>query len=207
MANPDVRILIIDDDESTQTAMKCVLDAEGWKFKTQPMASEALNEMAREEWTLLLVNVALTGLSGPLFATLRDLGQAQAVEMGKRRVRVLFIVPELMAPHAQPWLEFEKMPYVLKPLNLNDFLEKVSDLLMDAQAIAKPIRQVRPEFKGSDRRGKDRRGSPDRRSTPMFAARDDYAWTDDEIAEYEKQEAEQSSRTYHPPTDLGNPKK
>ena len=101
----EVRILIIDDDEASQTALRHVLDSEGWKFKIQAMASEALNDLASAEWTLLLVNIAMVGLSGPLFATLRDLALAPAVEEDQRRVRVLFIVPELIAEHAQPWLE------------------------------------------------------------------------------------------------------
>lgn len=202
----DVRILIIDDDEATQSAMRHVLDSEGWKFKIQPLASETLNDLATGDWSLLLVNVALSGLSGPLFATLRDLSQATAVEDGKRRVRVLFLVPELLAGHAQAWLENERLPYVIKPVNLHDFLDKVSDLLMENQSIERPIRQVRPEFKASDRRGRDRRKSSDRRSSPMFAARDDYSYSDEELSEFESQEKEQGKRRYKPPTDLGTPK-
>jgi len=204
-SQPDVRILIIDDDEATQNAMRHVLDSEGWKFKIQPLASETLNELAAEQWSLLLVNVALSGLSGPLFATLRDLSQATAVEEGKRRVRVLFLVPELLAQHAQGWLEHERLPYVIKPVNLHDFLDKVSDLLVENQSIERPIRQVRTDFR-AERRAKDRRKSPDRRATPMFAARDDYSYSDEEIAEFESQEKEQSKRRYKPPTDLGVPK-
>ena len=202
-----VRILIIDDDEASQAALRCVLDSEGWKFKIQPLASEALNELASGEWTLLIANVALTGLSGPLFATLRELAHAPAFESGVRRVRVLFIVPELLGEHAQPWLEYEKLPYVLKPLNLQDFLDKVSDLLLEAKSIRKPIRQVRPELKPTERRQKDRRSGKDRRHSPMFAAREDYLLTEEEIAEYERQEAEERQRSYKPPTDLGSPKK
>lgn len=203
----DIRILIIDDDEASQTALRHVLDSEGWKFKVQPLASEILNELASGEWTLMIANVALTGLSGPLFATLRDLAHAPAIESGKRRVRVLFMVPELLGQHAQPWLEHEKLPYVLKPLTLQDFLDKVGDLLLEAKAIPKPLRQVRPEFKPAERRLKDRRGAQDRRLSPMFAAREDYLLTEEEIAEYERQEAEERRREYHPPTDLGSPKK
>lgn len=204
----DVRILIIDDDEASQTALRHVLDSEGWKFKIQPMASETLNDLAGSEWTLVLVNVALVGLSGPLFATLRELALAQAIEEGKRRVRVLFIVPELMGEHAQPWLEHERLPYVLKPLNLHDFLEKVSDLLLENKAIPRPIRQVRAEIKGSERRVKERRKTQDRRLTPMFAAREDYPMSEEEVLAYEQQEAEASKKKrYQPVTDLGAPKK
>jgi DNA-binding response OmpR family regulator len=201
-----VSILIIDDDRSSQVALQLILDSEGWQVKVQPLASEILNEMARQEWTLILVNVALTGMSGPTFAMLRDLCQSPAVEGGKRRVRVLFMVPELLADHAQPILEYEHVPYTLKPFHLHDFLEKVSDLLLESGAIPKSIRQVRTAYAGSDRRGKDRRKARDRRETLMFAAREDYQMTDEEITEYEKQEASEGKKRYKPPTDLGQPK-
>lgn len=202
----EVRILIVDDDQAGQAALRLILDSEGWKIKVQPLAGEIMHELAAQEWTLILANVALTGMSGPAFATLRDLAQAPAVEGNLRRVRVLFVVPDLIADHAQPILEYEHVPYVLKPFHLHDFLEKVGDLLLEAGAIAKPIRQVRPAYKGAERRGKDRRRGPDRR-TPMFASRDDYYMTEEEVAEYEKQEAAESTKTYRPPTDLGAPKK
>jgi CheY-like chemotaxis protein len=202
----NVSILIIDDDRSSQAALQLILDSEGWQVKVQPLASEILHEMAAQEWTLILANVAMTGMSGPIFATLRELSQAPAMEGGKRRVRVLFMVPELLADHAQPILEYEHVPYTLKPFHLHDFLEKVSDLLLESGAIPKAIRQVRIAYAGSDRRGKDRRKARDRREKLMFAAREDYQMTDEEITEYEKQEATEGKKRYKPPTDLGQPK-
>lgn len=204
---PETKILIVDDDATSQAALQLILDSDGWNVKVQPLVSEVLNELTREEWTLLLANVALTGMSGPTFATLRDLAQAPVLEAGKRRVRVLFIVPELIAAHAQPILEYEHVPYALKPFHMHDFLEKISDLLMEAGAIDKPIRQVRLAYAGPDRRGKDRRKSRDRRETPMFAARDDYYLSEEEIAEYEQQEAIERKKVWRPRTDLGSPDK
>lgn len=187
----DIGILILDDDEQGQAALWHVLDSEGWRVRVVPLVQEALAELARSNYTLVLVNVAMTGLSGPLFTTLKDLTQV-APEAGKPRVRVLFIVPELVAEHAQPLLEREGLPYTLKPFHLHDFLEKVSDLLLEAQAISQPIRQVRQEA-GAERRRVERRTSEDRRLT-MFASREDSQMTEEEIAEFEKQEAEQRKK-------------
>ena len=77
--------------------------------------------------------------------TLRELALAPAMESGKARVRVLFLVPEAGAGAVQPVLEQERLPYALKPFNLHDVLEKVSDLLLEAGAIPQSIRQVRRE--------------------------------------------------------------
>ncbi len=187
-------ILIIDDDEPGQLALGHVLDSEGWEVRIVPQASKALEELARGEWTLVIANAAMTGLDGPLFTTLKELARAPAAEEKRKRVRVLFLVPTLLALEAQPALERERLPYSLKPLHLHDFLERVSDLLQEAQAISEPIRRVRHEYAGTNRRRGERRSGQDRRDTPMFASREDYTMTEEEIAAYEKEEKEQEER-------------
>ena len=189
----DVRILVIDDDAASQSALRQILDSEGWKVTVVPMVREGLVTLATGDWKLVIVNVAMTGVDGPLFTTLKELAQAEAaVAQGKARVGVMFLVPELAAYDAKPVLEREKLPYVLKPYHLHDFLERVSDLLMDTQSITDPIRQVRRVK--SDRRKKDRRAGSDRRANSMFASREDYYMTEEEIAEYEKSEAEAAAQ-------------
>jgi hypothetical protein len=126
-----------------------------------------------------------------LFNTLRDLGQAEATagDPSRKRERVLFMVPELAARAAQPILEREQLPYVLKPFHLHDFLEKVSDLLLEAQAIPEPIRQMQGLALSVGRRQKVRNdGAGKGRQTKMFASREDYQMTEEEIAEFEAQE-------------------
>jgi len=200
----EIHILIVDDDEASQKALWQVLDSEGWRVRVVPLADAAMEQLAHGNWTLVIANVALTGLSGPLFNTLKELALSPPLEGGKRRLRVLFIVPMLVAEHAQSILERERLPYSLKPFHLHDFLEKVSDLLLESQAISAPIRRV--QTTGADeRRQRDRRKSDDRRQTTMFAARDEYFMTEEEVTEYEKQEAaERSKSPYKPPTDLGS---
>ena len=100
-------------------------------------------------------------------------------------------------------LEKAKLPYVVRPYHLHDFLEKVSDLLVEVQAIAAPLRQVRYEFGGL--RKKKRQAL---RTNSMFASRDSYSYTEEELAEYEKQEAEQSlSKHGKPLGKLGEPER
>lgn len=187
----DVNILVIDDDSASQHALQHVFDSEGWRVSVVPIPSEAMRELARGRWTLVVVNVALADLTGPLFATLKTLAQAEAgAEQGQRLLRVLFLVPALAARWAQPVLEREGLPFVGKPFHLHDFLEKVSDLLIEAKAIPQPIRDTRlPANK--ERRKNDRRSGGDRRRGQMFASREDYMMTEEEIAEYEKQEEEE----------------
>lgn len=180
-----IGILILDDDPGTQRALSHMLSAEGWHIELVNDARETLRALASRQWSLVVANVALTGLDGPVFVTLKELSQAPA-SSELHRVRTLFLVPEGAAPIAQPALERLRLPFALKPIHLHDFLERISDLLLEAGAIAQPIRQVferavpRAEKKSVPKAG----GAP-----RMFAAREDYYMTEEEIAEWERQEA------------------
>jgi hypothetical protein len=98
-------------------------------------------------------------------------------------------------------LERAKLPYVVRPYHLHDFLEKVSDLLVEVRAIEAPLRQVRYEFGGLRKKKREKS-----QTNSMFAARDSYSYTEEELAEYEKQQSEHSrSKRNKPLTNLGDP--
>ena len=192
-----IGILIIENDEASQSALRQVLDSEGWELRIVPQVNQALAELSSGAWSLVIVNIEMTGLTGPVFLTLKELALAPAVEEGKVRARVMFLLPESSSLEAQPILEKERLPYVLKPFQFHDLLEKVSDLLMETDALANPIRKVRFDASAADRkRAEGRAGHQSdvrlgRRDTGMFAKRDEYVMTEEEIAEYEKSEKEE----------------
>ena len=205
---PSVGILIIDDDRASQTALRELLDAEGWRVGVVPVASQALHELAGGDWSLVIANVALTGLEGALFTTLKELAQAEPLEGGHARARVLFLVPEIDGAAAQPVLEREHVPYALKPYHLHDFLEKISDLLMETSAIAAPIRNVRADLgaRGVSRKlsraEREKAGAPaNARATNMFAERGDYQMTEEELIDYERQEEAETQLRKKPKPD------
>lgn len=204
-----VKILVIEDDPPTQAALRQMLDAEDWHVEIIPAVETALQILASGDWTLVVASVGTMGLTGPLYMILRELSQAPAMESGKARVRVLFLVPESGAGTALPQLEQDHLPYVLKPFNLNDILEKVSDLLMEAGAIPQSIRRVRREGPSAGRRrdaGKMMAGRGGR-NTQMFSTRadyPDYGVSEEEIAEYERLQQEEARRKKKNIKDLGS---
>ncbi|HUE44357.1 MAG TPA: hypothetical protein VMP12_12350 [Candidatus Sulfotelmatobacter sp.] len=194
-----VGILVLDNDPSGQGALRQILDSEGWRVRIVPDTTLLLAELKTGEWSLVVANAALIGLDSPLFVTLRELSSFSAEEGA--RLRVLYILPELSGGQYVGPLEAAKLPYVVRPFHLHDFLEKVSDLLVEVKAIEAPLRQVRHEF-GQIRKKKRQDG----RTNSMFAARDSFSYTDEELAEYEKQESEASkSRRNRVRANLGDP--
>lgn len=211
----EVGILIIDDDIASQRALKHVLDSEGWRVRILPVPSLALSELASGQWNLVIVNVALIDLRGPLYAILKELAQAEidapapeeaappepgteaegTVVVAQKRLRALFLVPALAAKQTQPLLERDGLPYSLKPYHLNDFLEKVSELLVEAGAIADPIRSIGGLGGGAARKLKRaRRVARDSRRGAMFASREDYQMTEEELTDWERQEEEERKK-------------
>ena len=192
-----IGILIIEDDEANQSALRQLLDSEGWQVRVVPEVRQAFGELSSGEWSLVIVNVAMIGLTSQVYLTLRELALAPAVEEGKVRARVLFVVPESAALEALPIFERERLPYVVKPFQFHDLLEKVSDLLMETSALTNPIRRVRHDSNLSERKRKEGREGREsgnafaQRNTNMFAKRDEYVMTEEEIAEYEKSEKEE----------------
>lgn len=198
-ATKQVGILVLDNDPSGQGALRQILDSEGWRVRIVPDTKLLLAELKTGIWSLVVANAALIGLDSPLFVTLRELSSFSAAEGA--RLRVLYILPEMSGGQYVAPLEAAKLPYVARPFHLHDFLEKVSDLLVEVKAIEAPLRQVRHEF-GQIRKKKRQDG----RSNTMFAARDSFSYTDEELAEYEKQESEATkARRNRVRTNLGDP--
>src|SRR5262249_7658200 len=144
----------------------------------------AMQELARGSWSLVIANTATTGTSGVLYDILRELALAPDVSSDQKRARVLFVVPESDAAQVQPQLEHDQLPYTLKPFHFNDFLIKVSDLLLETAAIEQPLRRVKQETDGAARFKREKE-KPDagglRRNTGMFANRSDYQFSEEEM--------------------------
>jgi CheY-like chemotaxis protein len=199
----EVGILILDEDSATQSALRQMLDSEGWRVQSVPTAQQALTELTGGAWRLMIADVTMTGLDGVLFQTLRELGNAPATRHGRIPLRVLFLLPESAGSEAQKALEKARMPYALKPIHLHDLLDKVSDLLLEIGAIPTPIRRVKRDGKFAETKPlrdsrHDRRAGAGGRHTSMFAERGEYMMSEEEIAEFERQEEEEREKKKKP---------
>jgi len=199
-------ILIIDDDAASQAALRQVLGSEGWLVEGATSTPQAFQQLATGKWTLVLANTATTGTTGPLFSTLLELALPAESETAKTQVRILFLVPEAAASQFTPLLEEQHVPYIVKPFTFHDLLERVSDLLMETQAIGAPLRKVRQDGLKATRRSRHAGRDPGRdgaRNTGMFSSHEDYSWSEEELAEYERQEAETLRKKKKKPLTLG----
>lgn len=194
-----VGILVLDTDPHAGTAVKQVLDSEGWRVRLVPDAKLLLAELKSADWSLVVANAGAMDLDSPAFFTLREIASVPQENGG--RIRALFIIPEMAERQLTGAIEAARLPYVVRPYHLHDFLEKVSDLLVEIKAIEAPLRLVRREFGALRKKRKQAAGS-----NSMFAARDTFSYSEEEIAEYERQEAETSkSKRNKTRINLGDP--
>lgn len=197
VAPRQVGILVLDNDPYGAGAVKQVLDSEGWRVRTVADAKALLTELKSADWSLVVANAAAIDLDSPAFFTLREIATVPQEDGG--RIRALFIIPETADRQITGQIEASRLPYVVRPYHLHDFLEKISDLLVEIKVIDAPIRLVRREF-GAIRKKKKQAG----RNT-MFAARDTFSYTEEEIAEYEAEETAASKNKRKTRINLGDP--
>jgi len=207
MANPpqvpqprQVSILVLDNDAAGASALRQILDSEGWRVRALQDVDLLMSELKSAEWSLVIANISQINVQGPVFAILRELASVSPEDGG--RLRVLYLVPSMTGSQYAHALESAKLPYVVRPYHLHDFLEKVSDLLVEVKAIDVALRQVRHEFGGLRKKKKEAA-----RTNSMFASRDAYSsYTEEELAEYERQESDLGkTKRRGPRTNLGDP--
>ena len=187
----DLNILVLEDDPGSQNSIQLMLDAEGWKVMLMADPSAAMQELAKGNLALVIASLSLVNPEGPLFQILKELALAAPVEDGRSRLRVLFVVPP-EATRMIPLLEKERLPYATKPYQFNDFMEKVNDLLVQAQFIGKTARERGFAF---EQRSRGKPGKTGKKAvSSMFAPRDDYYYTEEELAEYERQQSEEEKK-------------
>jgi DNA-binding NtrC family response regulator len=190
----EINILVLEEDPGSQNAIQMMMDGEGWKVKLLGDADAGMQELAHGSWALVVASVAMTGYSSPLFQILKELAQAPPVEEGKSRVRVLFVVAAGEVTEALPVMEKARLPYAMKPYHFNDFMEKVNDLLLQAQFVTKTARERGFAFEQRESAAKSKKGKSAAASNSMFASRDEYYYTEEELAEYEKELKEEEKK-------------
>jgi len=196
-----VEILIVEDDAGSESALRQMLDSEGWQVEAVSLIGQALSRIASRNWSLVIVNIGMIRLDGPIYLTLKELALAPAVENGKSRARILFLVPEDAAIEVPMALTESRLAFVAKPFHFHDLLEKVSDLLMEMAALSAPIRRVTHDASASERKRNDQRREHEshvrkgRRDTGMFASRESYVMTEEEMNDYEKEELAQRKKS------------
>lgn len=178
----EVRVLIVDDDESTRHAVVALLKTEGWVLETVDNAHAGLERLREGPWHLVIASLEVARFDSPLFESLQALAEAEGP------LRAMFLVSALSGPDAERRLEQLSLPHTTKPLRVDDFLEAVSDLLLRAHTIHQPLRKVK-ELATAPPRLLEHRVTSDAKRGGMFAERKGYDdFTEEELQAFDEEE-------------------
>jgi DNA-binding response OmpR family regulator len=129
--NTGRRILIVEDSDDLRELMVLLLEAEGYLVDTAATASDALDQLDRTSYDLVLTDYALPGRSGAWLLT-------EAVA----RRRMPFGCALIVTAHPNP-SDTNGFEVIRKPLEFDSFLARVRDLL-EACRQPSPVRRRPP---------------------------------------------------------------
>ena len=121
------RILVVEDEPLIREILFEALTTCGYRVKTLGSAVEALEELGRSEYDLLLVDVRMPKMTGMEF--FRRLGE----DYPDMQSRVIFITGDVAAPSTQQFLDSANRPVLTKPFDLNLLRSVVAEGLRTAR--------------------------------------------------------------------------
>jgi len=116
-------ILMIDDEVDLLTALTLALRHEGYRVDPVSDGKTALARLTETRYDLILCDVRIPGLDGP---EIYRQAKANHPDMGKR---IIFITGDTVSVATRHFLEESGAPYLDKPFELADLIEKVSTTL------------------------------------------------------------------------------
>jgi signal transduction histidine kinase len=117
------RILVVDDEESIQKLLTGVLEMDGHEVVLANNGREALEEVGRQPFDLIITDIKMPVMSGTdLYKRLSDSGNRLAR-------RVIFITGDTVAPETRRFLQTVENAVLAKPFRLRDVRESVREAL------------------------------------------------------------------------------
>ena len=112
-------ILVVDDEERFRTILVKILSSKGLKAKPVEGGKEAIEEMSRENFDIVLLDVKMPDMNGiDVLKKMREM---------KYRSEVIVLTSHASVDAAVEITNLGAYDYVLKPYRLDDLMEKISN--------------------------------------------------------------------------------
>lgn len=122
------KILVVDDEPRVRELLSQVLTDEGHNVETVDNATEALERIKGERYSLILLDIKLPGMSGiELYKNIKRIART----LGRR---VVFITGDVIAPDTRDFFTRTRVPYITKPFGIKQLKESINHVLERGQA-------------------------------------------------------------------------
>jgi PAS domain S-box-containing protein len=138
MSTDRKRILIVDDDESTRKTLKLIFKKKGYEIETAETGCEALEKARDSAFNLALLDLRLPDVDG--VELLKPLADAQP------DIALIMVTGYASVKTAVRALNDGASGYIIKPVNIDEVLAKVRDLL-ERQRLIEDKRRAEEEIR------------------------------------------------------------
>lgn len=126
------RILIVDDDPDFHEFLSVLLELEGYEARSAYDGSSAMEQLAKEDIDLVLLDVLMPGMDG--FEVLMALLDRDGSKPVRRVPPVVFVSALAEDKYVRRGLSLGGVHYITKPLDVVELLGTVKDILAESPA-------------------------------------------------------------------------
>lgn len=114
-------ILLVEDEENLQEALKLNLELEGYEVTCAADGAEALKKIGEEYFDLIILDIMIPGIDG--------IGVAENVRLNNNEVPILMLSAKSSSAEKVLGLKKGADDYITKPFNLEELLLRVKKLI------------------------------------------------------------------------------
>ncbi len=118
MSDKSVKILLIDDEEEFVTTLAQRLEYRDYKAKTAPDGQSGINMLANEAFDIVILDLMMPGLSG--IDTLKQ------IRSNNHDIPVILLTGHGSTKAGIEGMRLGAFDYLMKPLDINDLINKIS---------------------------------------------------------------------------------
>jgi len=120
------RVLVVDDELATLQLLSQILSGEGYEVETVDNATDALERIKGERYSLILLDIKMPGMSGmELYENIQKVARSLAR-------RVVFITGDAIGASTRDFLSRTKAPYITKPFGIEQLKRDIKQILIGA---------------------------------------------------------------------------
>lgn len=117
------RILVVDDNDELAQTYKRLLEGQGYEVLTFPDGSDALKHVLHQSVDAIICDLEMPQLEGDTFYTTIERVEPRLAQ------RFIFVTGMRDDPHFQPFFDRVRCPVLDKPVESQELLQALEDLL------------------------------------------------------------------------------
>ena len=128
----EIKILAVDDDESTLIVLRKMLEVERYVADTANSAREALDKLRDNRYDAILCDMWMPEMSG------REFYEYLEREFPGVQKKVIFMTADAAGESTWDFIDGQNLPYVMKPFNRTTLVQRLTDVIGRSPVVAQP---------------------------------------------------------------------